>query len=273
MSRIGDRFRALSADGRKALITYVVAGDPTPDFTVELLHELVAAGTDVLELGVPFSDPMAEGPVIQLGHERALAHGVSLGQVLEMVREFRQKDDSTPLLLMGYANPVEYLGYAAFAKAASEAGVDGLLTVDLPPEEVGELNGELQRHGLDNIFLVAPTTPEERIETIVEEASGFLYCISLKGVTGAGHLDVESVSTLVQKIRGHSDLPIAVGFGIRDADSARAVASISDGVVVGSALVDAVAQSRQRGEGDDAMRAAAAALVREIRQGVDSIAS
>jgi tryptophan synthase alpha chain len=270
VSRIGDRFEALSAEGRKALITYVVAGDPTADFTVGLLHDLVAAGADILELGVPFSDPMAEGPVIQLGHERALASGVSLDDVLEMVREFRKNDATTPLLLMGYANPIEHMGYEAFASAADEAGVDALLTVDLPPEEVGDLNIQLKQHGLDNIFLIAPTTPDERIATIVHQASGFLYCVSLKGVTGAGHIDVESVSTRVEQIRRHSTLPLVVGFGIRDAESARAVAAFSDGVVVGSALVDAVAHSQSRGED---LSEAAVALVREIRQGIDSIAS
>jgi tryptophan synthase alpha chain len=273
VSRIGNRFEALSAEGGKALVTYVVAGDPAAHLTVPLLHELVAAGADILELGVPFSDPMSEGPVIQLGHERALANGVSLSRTLEMVREFRQKDDSTPLLLMGYANPVEHMGYVSFASAAKEAGVDGLLTVDLPPEEVGDLNTELRQHGLDNIFLVAPTTPTERIATIVDEASGFLYCISLKGVTGAGHLEIDSVSALVQKIRDKSDLPVAVGFGIRDADSARAVATVADGVVVGSALVDAVAKSQHSGEDEASMCKAAGAVVREIRQGIDSISS
>ena len=175
MSRIAQRFQALSQQGRKALLTYVVAGDPHPALTVPLLHELVASGADIIELGVPFSDPMSEGPVIQLGHERALAHDVSLTRVLEMVREFRRDDSDTPLLLMGYANPVEHMGHAAFADAASAAGVDALLTVDVPPEEVAGLNAELRRVGMDNIFLVAPTTPEQRIERIVAEASGFIY--------------------------------------------------------------------------------------------------
>ncbi len=273
MSRIAGRFQALAAQGRKALVTYVVAGDPSRDITVPLLHAMVASGADILELGVPFSDPMSEGPTIQLGHERALASGMRLRGVLELVREFRRDDPDTPLLLMGYANPVEHMGYAAFADAASDAGVDALLTVDIPPEEVVAVNRELQRVGMDNIFLIAPTTPDARIDLIADQASGFIYYVSVKGVTGAGHLDVADVAHHVDAIRGHSDLPVAVGFGIKDAASAGAVAVTADAVVVGSALVQRVADVIEAGESEDAAVAAAGALVQEIRAGIDQAAS
>lgn len=273
MSRIAGRFEALAAQGRKALVTYVVAGDPTQDITVPLLHSLVANGADILELGVPFSDPMSEGPTIQLGHERALASGTSLRRILGLVEAFRREDSETPLLLMGYANPIEHMGFAAFADAASEAGVDALLTVDIPPEEVAAINQELKRVGMDNIFLIAPTTPEARMDLIAEQASGFIYYVSVKGVTGAGHLDVGDAATHVTAIRQHSSLPIAVGFGIKDAESARAVAETADGVVVGSALVQRVADVIDAGEGNEAAIGAAGALVREIRLGIDRVAS
>jgi tryptophan synthase alpha chain len=273
LSRISERFRQLAEQGRKAVIPYIVAGDPQPGVTVPLMHRLVDCGADIIELGVPFSDPMAEGPVIQQGHERALANGISLQGVLGMLGEFRESDTDTPVLLMGYANPVMHMGYGAFVDAASEVGLDGLLTVDIPPEEVEEVNTELKRVGMDNIFLIAPTTPDERIARITESASGFIYYVSLKGVTGAGHLDTADVARRLADIRRHSDLPVAVGFGIKDAESARAVAEVADGVVVGSALVSAAA--RVFAEGGDASAAieAAAGLLGSIRQGVDSTAS
>lgn len=273
MSRIAGRFRELAEQGRKALIPYVVAGDPGLDVTVPMMHQLVASGADIIELGVPFSDPMSEGPVIQLAHERALAHGTSLRDVLALVAEFRRDDSSTPVLLMGYANPVEHMGYSDFADAAADAGVDALLTVDLPPEEVTQVNDELQRVGLDNIFLVAPTTPEQRIEMIAREASGFIYYVSLKGVTGAGHLDLEAVRDGVASIQRHTELPVAVGFGIKDAESARAIAATAAGVVVGSALVNRVAETIAGGGDSAAAIEAAGQLLQEIRQGIDSIAS
>lgn len=273
MSRIAGRFETLAAQGRKALVTYVVAGDPTQEITVPLLHGLVANGADILELGVPFSDPMSEGPTIQLGHERALASGTSLRRILGLVEAFRREDSETPLLLMGYANPIAHMGFATFADAANKAGVDALLTVDIPPEEVAAINQELKRVGMDNIFLIAPTTPEARMDLIAEQASGFIYYVSVKGVTGAGHLDVGDAATHVTAIRQHSSLPIAVGFGIKDAESARAVAETADGVVVGSALVQRVADAIDAGEGDEAAIAAAGALVREIRLGIDQVAS
>jgi len=273
LSRISERFRQLAAQGRKALIPYVVAGDPRPDMTVPLMHRLVQSGADILELGVPFTDPMAEGPVIQKGHERALAAGTTLRLVLGMLREFRSTDSETPVLLMGYANPVMHMGYAAFVDAAAEAGLDGLLTVDIPPEEVAELNSELKRVGMDNIFLIAPTTPDDRIGRITASASGFIYYVSLKGVTGAGHLDTGDVVRRIEAIRRHSDLPVAVGFGIKDPESARAVAAVADGVVVGSALVSAVAEKMERGDDAGAALDAAAALLGRIREGVDQAAS
>lgn len=273
MSRIADRFRQLAQQRRKALIPYVVAGDPAQEYTVPLMHKLVANGADIIELGVPFSDPMAEGPVIQLGHERALANGTGLRDVLDMVREFRRSDSETPLLLMGYANPVMHMGYARFADVAADAGLDALLTVDIPPEEVGDINRELQRVGMDNIFLVAPTTPDERIARIVAHASGFIYYVSLKGVTGAGHLVTGEIAGRVATIRQYSDLPVAVGFGIRDVATARAVADAADGVVVGSALVNAIAQVLDGGGNHAAAIQAAAELLGDLRAGLDSAAS
>ena len=273
MSRIAGRFEELAQQGRKALIPYVVAGDPGLDVTVPLMHRMVACGADIIELGVPFSDPMSEGPVLQLGHERALANGTTLRSVLDMVEEFRARDKDTPVLLMGYANPVVHMGYAAFADAAAAVGLDALLTVDIPPEEVAPLNAELQRVGMDNIFLVAPTTPPQRIKRITETASGFIYYVSLKGVTGAGHLDVADVAHHLGLIREHSGLPVAVGFGIKDAASAAAVASVADGVVVGSALVDTMARAIDAGGDHEAAMAGALALLAEIRRGIDNSAS
>ena len=273
MSRIAGLFEQLAKEGRKALIPYIVVGDPNPEATVPLMHALVAKGADIIELGVPFSDPMSEGPVIQLAHERALAHGTSLRDALEAVRLFREQDTDTPVLLMGYANPVEHMGYAAFADAASEAGLDALLTVDIPPEEVEQVNAELHRVGMDNIFLVAPTTPDERINRIVDQASGFVYYVSLKGVTGAGNLDIDDVSHHLSRIRGKSDLPVAVGFGIKDAASAAAVARVADGVVVGSALIRAMAEKLESGASQTEAADAAVELLADIRAGVDSAAS
>lgn len=271
MSRIAQRFADLSATGRKALISYVVAGDPVPEVTVPLLHALVDAGADVLEVGVPFSDPMSEGPVIQRGHERALRNRIRLRDVLAMVSEFRSQDPNTPLLLMGYANPVEHMGYATFADTAREAGVDGLLTVDIPPEEVERVNRELKRVGMDNIFLIAPTTPEARLRLITDQASGFIYYVSLKGVTGAANLDIDDVRDHVARIRNCTALPVCVGFGIKDAASATAVARVADGVVVGSALVSLVADAIAEGKDHVEAIAAAASLLRDIRSGIDAL--
>ncbi len=237
MSRIQGCFGQLRSQGRKALIPFVTAGDPAPSATVALMHVMVRSGADIIELGVPFSDPMADGPVIQRASERALHNGVTLDQTLAMVSEFRASDESTPVVLMGYLNPVEVMGYERFAVAAAAAGVDGVLTVDLPPEEGRELIQALRGHDLDPIFLLAPTTTPERVERICAAASGFVYYVSLKGVTGSNQLDVSDVEDKLKDIRKVTDLPIGVGFGIQDAETAASVAGVSDAVVVGSALV------------------------------------
>jgi tryptophan synthase alpha chain len=273
VTRIAGCFEQLVEEGRKAVIPYIVVGDPSLDITVDLMHEFVTSGADIIELGVPFSDPMSEGPVIQLAHERALANGASLRDALDTVRTFREKNQTTPVLLMGYANPVEHMGYAKFSDAAAEAGLDALLTVDIPPEEVAPVNAELQRAGMDNIFLVAPTTPDERLHRIVDQASGFVYYVSLKGVTGAGHLDIDNVAHHVSRIRDNTQLPVAVGFGIKDAESAAAVAGVADGVVVGSALIRAMAEAIDGGADHVAAGKVAAGLLAEIRRGVDSVTS
>ena len=238
MSRIAACLEACQANGRKAVIPYIVAGDPWREVTVPAMHTLVAAGADLIELGVPVSDPMAEGPVIQLGHERALAHNVGMLDVLAMVTEFRQQDPNTPVVLMGYANPVEVMGYEAFAQAATAAGVDGVLTVDMPPEEAGDMNAVFREHQLDSIFLIAPTTTEARTKAICAMATGYIYYVSLKGVTGAGHIDTDEVKSKVNGIKQFTSLPVCVGFGIKDGDSAAAIGECADGVVVGSVLVN-----------------------------------
>ena len=243
MARIAQRFAELKKQGRRALIPYVTAGDPESWVTVPLMHALVKAGADILDLGVPFSDPMADGPVIQRAAERALKHKVSLTQVLDMVREFRTGDAATPVILMGYLNPIEVMGYEAFAGRAAAAGVDGALTVDLPPEEAGELRQALRRHKLDAIFLLAPTSPPERIRRIAAAASGFIYYVSLRGVTGAAHLDVREVAAKLEEIRRHTDLPLGVGFGVSGPEAAAAVAAVADAVIVGSAIVRRMEES------------------------------
>ena len=272
MSRLAGVFADLKSNGRKGLIPYVVAGDPTPEGTVDLLHQLVVAGADVLELGVPFSDPMSEGPVIQKGHERALENGMTLRKVLEIVAAFRGDNQITPVVIMGYANPIERFGYDAFASACAEAGVDGLITVDLPPEEVDQIDRALQAVSLDNIFLISPTTPESRIQTIVDRARGFIYCVAVKGVTGSGQLDTEAVAQSVALIRSKTSLPVAVGFGIKDADSARVVSSSADAVVVGSALIAEMERALRAGGdiGEIQIHGAAVKLLQSIRAGVDA---
>jgi len=268
MSRIAARFDSLRERGRKALIPYITAGDPQPSVTVPLLHALVEAGADVLELGVPFSDPMADGPVIQAACERALQHHVSLHQVLDMVRSFRQQDSETPVVLMGYLNPIEVMGYDTFAKAAGAAGVDGVLTVDLPPEEASELVACLKAEQLDPIFLAAPNSDAERIRMMTENGGGFLYYVSFKGVTGASHLDVQSVADKLEQIRNHTGLPVGVGFGIRDAESAAQIARVADAVVVGSALVSRIAALADQ---PDRIALQAPQLIAEMRAAMDQI--
>ncbi|ARU26403.1 tryptophan synthase subunit alpha [Cellvibrio sp. PSBB006] len=268
MSRISQVLSQAKANNRKALVAYIVNGDPYPAATLPAMHKLVEQGVDVIELGVPFSDPMAEGPVIQKGHERALAHNISLRNTLEVVSEFRKTNNHTPLVLMGYANPVERFGYEAFAKAAAEAGVDGLLTVDLPPEEVVVLKDALDAAGLDNIFLLAPTTTLERARKIASHASGFLYYVSLKGVTGAGHLDVGAVKAKLDEFGKLTDLPVCVGFGIKDPETAKAIASLADGVVVGSVLVEKMGSMADQGQ--DAIAQAVGDIVGGIRRALDA---
>lgn len=266
MSRIDQCFARLRAEGRKALIPYVTAGDPNPDMMLPLMHELVEAGVDIIELGVPFSDPMADGPVIQLAMERALAHKVSLRDVLDMVRAFRETNQTTPVALMGYLNPVENLGYETFAREAAAAGVDGVLLVDLPPEEAQEVAPLFRKHGLDSIFLLAPTTTLERAARICQNASGYVYYVSLKGVTGSAALNVTDVAEKLDQLRGVTDLPIGVGFGIRDGASAAAIASVADGVVVGSVLVSQIAANPDEPE---RARAGITAVIRDMRAAMD----
>ena len=265
MSRIASTFDALKATGRKALIPYFTAGDPSVEETVPLMHAMVEAGADIVELGVPFSDPIADGPVNQRSSERALKHHTSLRQVLEAVARFREKDGRTPVVIMGYANPIEAMGYAAFVDAAARSGVDGVLVVDYPPEESEDLTAELRRRGLDSIFLLSPTSEPARVEQVGRAASGYIYYVSLKGVTGATHLDLREVGEKIALIRAHSKLPVGVGFGIRDPATARAVAASSDAVVVGSRIVQEIENSPP-----DALLSNVSNLVRSFRQAIDA---
>ncbi len=243
MSRIQATFSRLQAQNKKALIPFITAGDPNPGMTVRIMQALVSAGADIIELGVPFSDPMADGPTIQRSSERALRHGTSLKHVLVMVKEFRASDATTPVVLMGYANPIEAMGHGEFATAAQAAGVDGVLVVDYPPEESRPLVELLESHGVDSIFLLSPTTQDSRMEQVGRMATGYIYYVSLKGVTGAATLDLSEVAARIPQIRSHIKLPIGVGFGIRDAATAKAVASVSDAVVIGSRLVEEIEAS------------------------------
>ncbi|UXH80241.1 tryptophan synthase subunit alpha [Roseateles amylovorans] len=265
MSRIQTTFDRLRAAGRKALIPYVTAGDPYADVTVELMLAMAEAGADVIELGVPFSDPMADGPVIQRASERALAKGITLRDVLAIVREFRTRDAETPIVLMGYANPIERFGPEAFVLEAKAAGVDGVLVVDYPPEECVAFAAALKAQAMDPIFLLAPTSTDERVALIGRMASGYVYYVSLKGVTGAGHLDTSAVADAMPRLRAHISVPLGVGFGIRDGKTAAAVARVSDAVVIGSALVQLI-ESQTR----DNVAIQAAAFIRDIRAALDA---
>ena len=265
MSRIESRFAALKAAGRKGLVPYIAAGDPAAELTVPLLHALAAAGADVIELGMPFSDPMADGPVIQRASERAIKNGVGIRQTLAMVREFRQTDGTTPVVLMGYANPIEYLGVEAFIGAAAEAGVDGVLVVDYPPEECHEFSAALRARGMDPIFLLAPTSTEDRMAAVAAQASGYVYYVSLKGTTGAGHLDTASVAERLPVIRRYAKVPVGVGFGIRDAASALAVAEVADAVVIGSRIIQ-----EMEAAGPAGAVSAAGRFLATIRQALDA---
>lgn len=267
MSRIPDLFGVLKSNNRKALIPFITAGDPDPEITVALMHALVEGGADIIELGVPFSDPMADGPVIQKSSERALKHGVSLSSVITMVESFRKDDDDTPVILMGYLNPIEVMGYENFVKRAVTAGVDGCLIVDLPPEEATELSSILEDYALDQVFLIAPTTSDTRLEMINQAGSGFLYYVSLKGVTGSNRLDVAEVKQKLEHIRTHISLPLGVGFGIKDTETAAAVAAISDAVVIGSSLVDYL---NTMAEEADKLPARAKEFISGMRQAIDT---
>ena len=243
MSRIANTFKALKEKNKKALIPYITAGDPHPDLTVSLLHALVDAGADMIELGIPFSDPMADGPTIQRASERALAQSVGLSHVFKMVKAFREKDTKTPIILMGYANPIEAIGAENFVDKAKASDVDGIITVDYPPEECIQFTKLLKEKNIDSIFLLSPTTELDRVKLIIEQASGFLYYVSLKGVTGAANIDIEQVKFKVGIIRELTGLPIGVGFGVRDAATAKEIAKISDAVVVGSRMVQEIESS------------------------------
>ncbi|SAL01008.1 tryptophan synthase subunit alpha [Caballeronia arationis] len=265
MSRIKNTFAALAEQGKKGLIPFITAGDPNPEQTVEFMHALAKGGADVIELGVPFSDPMADGPVIQRSSERALARGVSLKHVLADVKRFRETDDKTPVVLMGYANPIERMGAEAFAAAAKEAGVDGVLVVDYPPEESMEFGKSMQQAGIDPIFLLAPTSTDERIAAVGKVASGYVYYVSLKGVTGSANLDVSSIASKIPAIKSHMSLPVGVGFGIRDAETARAIGEIADAVVIGSRLVQLLEEASPDTAAESLTR-----FIAEIRTALDS---
>ncbi len=266
MSRIDALFERLRGEGRTALIPFVTAGDPSPNVTVALMHRMVAAGVDLIELGVPFSDPIADGPVIQRATERALAAGVRLRDVLDMVRAFRAENSTTPVVLMGYLNPIEIMGVEAFAAAAAEAGLDGALVVDVPPEEAETLAAALRPQGLDLVYLLAPTSDAERIARIGGVASGFVYYVAVKGVTGAGNLDIDGVASKLAEIRAQIALPVGVGFGIKDGASAARVAAVADAVIVGSAIVQRIEALTAE---PASIPEAVADLLGELRQAID----
>jgi tryptophan synthase alpha chain len=265
MSRIDATFATLRDRGRKALIPYITTGDPHADGTAAIMRAMAAAGADIIELGVPFSDPMADGPVIQKASERALARGIGTTQVLAAVRDFRRTGSTTPLVLMGYANPIERYGVERYADDAKAAGVDGILVVDYPPEECEDFAALLKARGIDPIFLVAPTSTDARIASVAKMASGYVYHVSLKGVTGAGNFDIAAVAQMIPRIKAHVKLPVGVGFGIRDAKTARAVADVADAVVIGSALV----QRLENASADEAPRIAGR-FIAEIRAALDA---
>lgn len=237
MSRIQTCMAALAANNKKGLIPFITAGDPGPELTVPLMHALVDGGADIIELGVPFSDPMADGPVIQRASERALLRGVGLRDVLQFVREFRRSNQTTPVVLMGYANPIERMGQDVFIAQAAEAGVDGVLVVDYPPEECEDFAHNMQQHGMDTIFLLAPTSTDERMALVGKIASGYVYYVSLKGVTGSGSLDLDAVAEMIPRIKKHVKVPVGVGFGIRDGATAKAISTVADAVVIGSRII------------------------------------
>lgn len=266
MSRIQSTLADLAAKNKKGLIPFITAGDPTPQLTVPLMHALVAGGADIIELGVPFSDPMADGPVIQRASERALAHGVGLRQVLTFVQEFRSTNQTTPIVLMGYANPIERMGTGPFIQAAKQAGVDGVLVVDYPPEECEDFATAMSENGLDPIFLLAPTSTDERIEQVGKIARGYVYYVSLKGVTGSGQLDLDAVARKIPEIKKRVNVPVGVGFGIRDAATAKAIASVSDAVVIGSRIIQEL-ENTPREKAAEAVQS----FIVGIRQAIDEL--
>lgn len=265
MSRIETTFSRLKSSGRKALIPFITAGDPSLEATLGLMNTLVDSGADILELGIPFSDPMADGPVIQRASERALKNNVGLLDVLALIKRFRATNATTPVVLMGYVNPLLAIGYAEFARLASEAGVDGMLTVDSPPEESEELVTTLAQHGIDPIFLLAPTTLEARVEVMARHARGYVYYVSLRGVTGAGNLDINEIAARMSMLKRHIQLPIGVGFGIRDGETARRVADVADAVVIGSRIVQEIENSPA-----EQLNANVGALISGIRAALDA---
>ncbi len=265
MSKITALFKELKASGKKGLIPFITAGDPDPKLTVDLMHALVRGGANVIELGVPFSDPMADGPVIQRSSERALAKGVTLHGCLEMVKQFRQQDKVTPVVLMGYANPIEQMGAERFATEAKDAGVDGVLIVDYPPEECVDFAARMRIAGVDPIFLLAPTSSSDRIKEAAKIASGYIYYVSMRGVTGASHLNTQDVASIIPKIREATDIPVAVGFGINDAASAKAVSNTADAVVIGSRIIR-ILEDAPPGQAVQSLET----FIREIRVALDS---
>ncbi|MCP3662533.1 MAG: tryptophan synthase subunit alpha [Gammaproteobacteria bacterium] len=269
MSRISGRFQQLSDRARAALIPFITAGDPTLEITESTMHAMVEAGADIIELGIPFSDPMADGPVIQKANERALKNDVSLSDVLELVSRFRQRDGETPVVLMGYLNPIECMGYETFAEKAGGAGVDGVITVDIPPEEADYFLAALGPREIDPIFLLSPTTTPERMDKICRVASGFVYYVSVKGITGAGNLSIGEVAGRVSEIRKHTALPVGVGFGIKTPTNAQAVAQVGDAVVVGSALINKMEALGD--EQPEAIPDAVAQLLSSMREAMDQI--
>jgi len=266
MSRIKTVFDRLQSQRRKALVPFITAGDPSPELTLPLMDRLVSAGSDVIEIGVPFSDPMADGPTIQRASERALANGMSLRKILELVRQFRRYNDETPVVLMGYANPIEAMGTEVFVRAAREAGVDGMLAVDYPPEECWEFAAREKEAGVDPIFLLAPTSTEQRIADVAVAGSGYIYYVSLKGVTGSAALDLNEVAARIPLLRERVGLPICVGFGIRDAETARKIGAMADGVVIGSRIIEEIENSEP-----DEMLDNVTALISDIRAALDRI--
>jgi tryptophan synthase alpha chain len=268
MSRLAATFENLVKANRKALIPFVTAGDPSPDFTLPLMLEMVKAGVDVIELGVPFSDPMADGPVIQKASERALANKMSLKKTLAIAAEFRNTDQHTPVVLMGYLNPIEAMGYENFANAAERADIDGVLTVDLPPEEGERCSALLKERGIDTIFLLAPNSSDERIKKMTTVGSGYLYYVSLKGVTGAGHLNIPDVEKKLKQIKAITSMPVGVGFGVKDAETAKTIASLGDGVVVGSALISKIENNL---DNPQQAKAEIINLLSAMRQAMDNV--